>query len=136
MEAIYGKRSTITSCVISHLEWESPKYQLAIFKHVIGDSDGLKVIKTFNYTEEDVNNWHEVMGKMEKYCIGEVNKIYERYCFNKRDKLLAKMVDNFVAELKTLAKTCNFSNCLRNILICNQIVLGVKMSKPHRLFLR
>ena len=26
------------------------------------------------------------MAKMEKHYIGEVNEIYERYCFNKRDK--------------------------------------------------
>ena len=77
-----------------------------MFKHAIGD-DGLKVIKTFSYSEtENANDWRVVMGKMEKHCIGEVNEIYERYCFNKRDKLPTETVDNFVAELKTLAKTC------------------------------
>ena len=47
----------------------------------------LKVIKTFNYVEgENLNDWPVVMGKMVKHCSGEVNKIYERYCFNMRDK--------------------------------------------------
>ena len=45
------------------------------------------------------------MAKMEKHCIGEVNEIYERYCFNKRDKLPTESVDCFFTELKTLAKT-------------------------------
>ena len=81
--------------VISRLDRESPKYQLAMFKHVIGD-DGLKVIKSFTYSEgENANDWRVVMGKMEEHCIGEVNKIYERYCFNKRDKLPTETVDNF-----------------------------------------
>ena len=103
--------------VISRLERESPEYQLAMFKHAIGD-DGLRVIKTFSYSEEEnANDWRVVMGKMERNCIGEVNEIYERYCFNKRDKLPTETVDNFVAELKTLAKTCNFCDCLRDSLI-------------------
>lgn len=31
---------------------ESPEYQVAMFKHAIGD-DGLKVIKTFSYSEDE-----------------------------------------------------------------------------------
>ena len=63
--------------VISRLDRESSQYQLAMFKHMIGD-EALKVIKTFSYTEgEDSNNWRVVMAKMEKHCIGEVNEIYE-----------------------------------------------------------
>jgi len=67
------------------------------------------VIKSFSYSvRESSNDWRVVMGKM-KHCIGEVNEIYERYCFTKRDKLPAtEMVGNFVAGLKTLTKTCNF----------------------------
>ena len=58
--------------VISRLDRESSPYQLAMFKHTIGN-DALKVIKTFSYTEgKDSNNWRVVMAKIEKYCIGEV----------------------------------------------------------------
>lgn len=78
-------------------------------KIVISD-DGLNVIKTTSYSE-DVNesNQHVVMSKVEEYCIGEVNKFYERYCLDRsRDKLPMESVDNVIAELRTLAKTCNF----------------------------
>ena len=122
--------------VISRLDRESSPYQLAMFKHTIGD-DALKVIKTFSYTEgEDSGNWRVVMDKMGKYCIGEVNEIYERYCFNKRDKLPSESVDCFVAELKTLAKTCNFCDCLRDILIRDRIVLGIKDEQTTKKLLR
>ena len=103
--------------VISRLDRETPKFQLAMFKHTIGD-DALKVIKTFNYAEGvNSSDWRIVMGKMEKHCIGEVNKICERYCFNMRDKLPTESIDSFVAELRNLAKTCNFCDCLRDSLI-------------------
>ena len=122
--------------VISRLERESPEYQLAMFKHAIGD-DGLKVIKTFSYSEsENANDWRVVLGKMEKHCIGEVNEIYERYCFNKRDKFPTETVENFVAELKTLAKTCNFCDCLRDSLIRDRIVLGIKNEETTKKLLR
>lgn len=68
--------------VISRLDPESPEYQLAMFKHMIGD-DALKITKSFSYMQgEDANDWHVVMDKVEKYCIGEVNEIYERYPFH------------------------------------------------------
>ena len=66
------------------------------------------------------------MGKMEKHCVGEVNKIYERSCFNMRDKLPTESVDSVVAELRNLAKTCNFCGYLRDSLIHDRIVLGIK----------
>ena len=96
------------------------------------------VHKTFSYTEgEDSGNWRVVMDKMEKCCIGEVNaEIYERYCFNKRDKLPTESVDCFVAELKTLAKTCNFCDCLRDSLIRDRIVLGIKDKQTTKKLLR
>ena len=95
--------------VISRLDRETPEFQLAMFKHTIGD-DALKVIKTFNYAEgENSSDWRVVMAKIEKHCIGEVNEIYERYCFNMRDKLPTESVDSFVAELRNLAKHVIFA---------------------------
>ncbi|KAL9954928.1 hypothetical protein ACROYT_G042516 [Oculina patagonica] len=103
-----------------------------MFKHTIGD-DALKLIKTFTYAEtENRNDLRVVMGKVEKHCIGEVNEIYERYCFNKRDKIPTESVDSFVAELKT----CNFCDCLRESLIRDRIVLGIKNEQTTKKLLR
>ena len=90
-----------------------------------------------SYTEgKDSNNWRVVMIEMEKKSIGEVNEIYERYCFNKRDKLSTESVNCFVVELKTLAKTCNFYNCLRDSLIRDRIALRIKDEQTTKKFLR
>ena len=45
-------------------------------------------------------------------------------------------VDSFVTELKTLAKTCNFCDCLRDSLIHDCIVLGSKNEQTTKKFLR
>ena len=111
-------------------------YQLAIFKYAISN-DGLMVIKTFSYFEgENASGWRVAMSKMEKHCIGEVHEIYERYNFNKRDKLPTETVQNFVAELKTLSKNCNICDCLRDSLICHRVVLGIKNEEPLKSFSR
>ena len=97
----------------------------------------MKVIKTFHYAAgEDSNDWRVVMGKMEKHCIGEVNEIYQRYCFNMRGKLPTESVDSFVAELRILAKTCNFCDCLQDGLIPDRIVLGIKNRQTTKKWLR
>ena len=107
-----------------------------MFEHAISNND-LKVIKTFTYSEgENANDWRAVMDKMEKHCIGKVNKISKRYCFNKRDKLPTETVDNFVTECKALAKTYNFCHCLHDSLICNRIVLGIKNKQTTKKLLR
>ncbi|CAH3158266.1 unnamed protein product [Porites lobata] len=72
------------------------------------------------------------MGKMEKHCIGEVNEIYERHCFNMRNKLPTESVDSFVAELRNLVKTCHFCDSL----ICDRIVLGIKNEQTTKKLLR
>ena len=85
-----------------------------MFKRTISD-DAIKVIKTLSYTEGgDSNNWRVVIA------------------INNRHKLLTESVDYFVAELKTLAKTCNFCDCLRNSLIRDRIVLGIKDEQDYQ----
>ena len=45
-------------------------------------------------------------------------------------------MDSFVAELKTMAKTCNFCHCLRDSLIRDRIVLGIKNEQTAKKLLR
>ena len=78
---------------------------------------------------------HIFRKSMEKYCMGKVTEAYKRYCINKRDKLPTQSLKNFVSCLKTLAKSHNFCNSLYDSLIYNQILLGLKKSKPPRGFL-
>ena len=75
---------------------------------------------------ENSNDWHIVMGKMEKHCIGEVNENYKRHCFNLRDKFPTESDDIFVAELRNLAKTFNFCYRLRGSFIRDRIVHAIK----------
>ena len=54
--------------------------------------------------EDDRKDIDVVVNKLEKYCIGETNETYERYCFNKRDQQSNKTADAYYTALRTLGR--------------------------------
>ena len=55
--------------------------------------DALDILEGLDFEEESQrNNIDIVMKKLEEYCVGETNEIYERYCFNKRDQEINETV--------------------------------------------
>ena len=72
-------------------------------------SDALDVYEGLEFErEDDKKDIDIVLQKLQRYCIGETNEIYERYRFNKRDQEPNESLDAYVTALRTLAKTCNF----------------------------
>ena len=69
----------------------------------------------------------------DEYAIGDTNETYERYVFNSRVQKDGESIDKYVAELRTLAQTCNFCHCLHDALIRDRIVLGVNDTTRKRL---
>ena len=67
-----------------------------------------------------------VVQKFEEYCIGQTNETFERYLFNSRSQKEDESIDHYVSALRTLAKSCNFCQCLHDSLIRDRIVFGVK----------
>jgi hypothetical protein len=88
--------------------------------------DALDILEGLDFEEESQrNNIDIVMKKLEEYCVGETNEIYERYCFNKRDQEINETVELYVTVLRKLAKTCNFGT-LENSLIRDRLVVGIR----------
>ena len=88
--------------------------------------DALDILEGLDFEEESQrNNIDIVMEKLEEYCVGETNEIYERYCFNKRDQETNETVELYVTVLRKLAKTCNFGT-LENSLIRDRLVVGIR----------
>ena len=72
-----------------------------------------------------------VLQKLEEYCVGNKNEIYERYLFNKRDQAAGESIDTYVASLRSLSKTCNYGgltdNLLRNRIVVGFLDKGIRM---------
>ena len=99
-------------------------------------ADALDVFDGLDFAnEDDRKDIDVVVNKLEKYCIGETNETYERYCFNKRDQQSNETADGYYTALRTLAKTCNFGN-LEDNLIRDRIVMGIKDNSTRKKLLQ
>jgi hypothetical protein len=52
----------------------------------------------------------KVLKLMEEHCVGETNVIYERFQFQKRQQEPGETMDQYVTNLRVLARSCDFAN--------------------------
>ena len=63
------------------------------------------------FAEEEENaDPEKLIEAFEKHCIGEVNEVYERYVFNRRQQEPSESFDTFVGDLRRLVKSCGYGN--------------------------
>ena len=112
--------------IIAKLGTQPPEYKVALFLHCIG-VDALKIFNGFQFdTPEDRNNLSKIIEKFDQYTIGELNETFERYNYNSRNQEENESIEAYVTALRTLAKTCNFCDCMRDSILCDRIVLGIR----------
>ena len=67
-----------------------------------------------------------IIEALENHFIGKTNETYEHFVFNKRDQKSNEPFEDYVATLRTLMKTCNFSDDMKDSLLRDRIVLGTR----------
>ena len=55
-----------------------------------------------------------------------------RYVFNSRNQGEDESIDRYAAILRTLARTCNFCDCLKDSLIRDRIAFGVNSDQTRK----
>ena len=91
---------------------------------------GLKPYKSIKHNGCDPAA-ENILTNLDAHIRADTNETFERYKFNTRAQKPDESIDDYLASLKTLAKTCNFCQCLKTSLSRNRIVLGV-IDKPTR----
>ena len=86
------------------------------------------------FTEEEVDKISILFNKFEEYCKPRKNVIMERYKFNTRVQRKDETADQYVTELKLIAKNCNFG-ALEDELIRDRIVYGTKSERVKELII-
>ena len=118
--------------IVANIEQQTPQYRTALFLNTIG----LKAMDIYNgfefENEADKENLDKIIEKFDEYSIGEINETYERYLFNKRDQQEGETFNDYIAALRILAQTCNFCACLRDTLLRDRIVLGIRSSRTRK----
>lgn len=111
--------------IVTNLNEEDTRYRTAVFLSCIG-SDALDIYEGLSFrNEEERNDTDTVIRKFEEYCVGSTNETYEAFNFNCRHQTPGESIDEFVADLRRLIKTCNYGQ-LEDRLLRDQIVLGVR----------
>ena len=96
----------------------------------------MKTYNGFDLSQEDKRNLNAIIAGFDRYAIGETNEIFKRYLFNKWEQQEGESIDQYVAELRILAWSRNFCNCLHDSLSSDRIVLGIKDSGAHKRLLQ
>ena len=65
-----------------------------------------------SFTEEERGNLEAIMNKFDEFTIGEINETYERDVFNSTNQGEDESIDAYDTILRTLARRCNFFDCL------------------------
>jgi len=125
-----------TYVVLTELDKKPKAYQQAVFLNLVGPV-GVKIFNTLVFEHgEDKESVKTIQEKFDTYILGETNETYERYKFNTRTQQKEENIDQYVAALRTLAKTCNFGEALLDSLIRDRIVIGIKDDATRKLLLQ
>ena len=101
-----------------------PKQKACTFLHLIGE-DALEVYNNFTFeNDEDKFKVDKISEKFEAYCSPKRNTTYERHKFFTLMQKPDETIDQYVTELRTKAKNCEFGD-LTESLIRDRIICGV-----------
>ncbi|KAB0796868.1 hypothetical protein PPYR_10929 [Photinus pyralis] len=103
---------------------KSGSVQVAMLLNTIGD-DGLQLFNTFNLSNEDRKDIGKVLQCFEDHCIPRKNQVFNRYKFFNRNQAEGESFDNFLTDLKKIAKICEFEK-QEESLVRDKIILGIR----------
>ena len=107
------------------MEGRSQKVQSCTLLHVIGD-EALEIYNTFDFTQqEDRNKLKVLLDKFEKHFTPQNNVTFERHVFNTRVQAPGESIDQFVTDLRSKARSCEYAQ-LCDSLIKDRIVVGIR----------
>ena len=112
--------------IISGLTSQSAEYKTAFFLHSIG-SDAIRIYNGMKFGDgENKQNVDDVIRKFDIHFLGETVEFFERFKFNKRNQETNETIDQYVAILRNMSKTCGMCDCMREKLIMDRILIGVR----------
>ena len=113
----------------------SDEVKSAIFLHLAGP-DALDVYNTVTFENKgDAQKLDKLLEKFEAYCIPRKNITWERHVSNTRNQKPGETIDEYVTDLRSKAKTCEFGD-LTESLIRDRLVCGIINDKTRSRLLK
>ena len=113
---------------------KSEKDKCSAFLYVIGQK-GHNVYNAMNVDDSQHDKIDVLFTKFEEYCKPKRNVTVERYHFNTRMQDMAEPIDQYITDLRLIAKNCSFGD-LEDQLIRDRIVCSVKSNKVKQQLLK
>ena len=115
-------------CTLSDIATKPRNYQIAMLENSLGD-EAMRLYDGFQFaTPQEHRTMAEILSAFDEFAIGEANETFERYKFNSRKQEDGDSFEDFHADLRVLAKTCNFCHQCANSVIRDRIILGFEVS--------
>ncbi|XP_060073561.1 uncharacterized protein K02A2.6-like [Ylistrum balloti] len=113
---------------------KSEKEKCSAFLYIIGQ-DGREIYNTFTFTEEEKDKIEVLINKFKSYCAPRENITVWRHRFYTRTQGKTETIDEYVTELRIIAKNCKFGT-LEDEMLRDRIVCGVFSEKVKERLLR
>ncbi|CAC5421262.1 unnamed protein product [Mytilus coruscus] len=113
---------------------KTEKEQRRAVLYVIG-LGGREIYNTFNFGENEADKLEVLLKKFEDYCIPKKNVTVIRLRFNTRVQNSSESIDQYLTDLKLIAKNCEFEH-LKDGLIRDRIVFDTNSSRVKECLLR
>ena len=117
--------------IATKLDQKDKKIVAATLLSVMG-KECLHVCRNLPMTEDERQDADVILTKLGEYFEPKRNTIYERYVFNSRSQKPGESFDQFLAELRKLAATCQFGAFEDEMLLVYEItVIANDSSRYH-----
>lgn len=114
---------------------KAEKEKCSLFLYVIGQ-DGRDIYNNnLTFTEEEENKVAPLFTKFQAYCNPKQNVTMERNKFFSRLQAQSESIDQYVTELRTIARNCGFDTRMDEFLR-DQLVLGTNSDRVKERLLR
>lgn len=121
--------------IAADLEEVSEKKRAAMLLACVGSS-AHALFRTFKFEDDaDKAKVDKILDAFEKHCVGEANVTYERYMFHQRVQQPGEPFEDFLADLRKMARTCEFEQ-LEDSLVRDRVVIGIRDEPTRRRLLQ
>ena len=115
--------------VLSGVENKPETVKVALFENCVG-LDALRMVNSLKYQRDDDRKvLANVMRKFEEVLVGERKEFFQRFKFNRRNQETEESIEQYVAVLRNMAKSCGFCDCMYDKLLMDRLILGVRDEK-------
>ena len=116
-------------CVLTNLASQTESYQTALLLHSIG-TEGVRIYNGMKFDDAaDMQICSKILEKFDSHFLGQCQEFFERFKFNRRNQEDGEPIEQYISTLRTMSKTCGLCSCMKDKLLMDRLLMGVRDDK-------